>query len=309
MGYSGLIYAAIVAAWLAVLVPRWVRRNEEVERARETDAASGVRVLTRRTGPVHAPHRVATDGADSRIIVSGDRSGLAAPAAGGDAAHPAPTKTAPVGAAARAGRRGPDHQPGSELRRLDETFAVAARRRRRMLGTLTVATVVAIVLVYVGPAPAWVPAVIGSGLVGFVMLARIAAIEQRRRRAALIRHARRRVTTHVVEQPAPEPARTDDGKRVAVLDAPEVPEQPREGTWDPVDVPLPMYVNKPKAPRVARTIDLSTPGSWTSGRLETSASVELPARPPAVAAENTRDTSNDDDATDLPEETRRAVGE
>src|SRR5918996_393269 len=28
VGYSGVIYAAIVAAWAAVLVPRWGRRNE-----------------------------------------------------------------------------------------------------------------------------------------------------------------------------------------------------------------------------------------------------------------------------------------
>jgi hypothetical protein len=47
VGYSGVIYAAIVAAWAAVLVPRWVRRNEEVDEAREIDGVRGVRILAR----------------------------------------------------------------------------------------------------------------------------------------------------------------------------------------------------------------------------------------------------------------------
>ncbi len=37
--------------------------------------------------------------------------------------------------------------------------------------------------------------------------------------------------------------------------------------WEPVPVPLPTYVTAPRAQRVIRTIDLATPGAWTSGRL------------------------------------------
>jgi hypothetical protein len=40
-----------------------------------------------------------------------------------------------------------------------------------------------------------------------------------------------------------------------------------EEAWRPQSWPLPTYVNKPKAIRPVRVIDLTTPGAWTSGRL------------------------------------------
>ena len=38
--------------------------------------------------------------------------------------------------------------------------------------------------------------------------------------------------------------------------------------WDPLPVTLPTYVSKPRAARTVRTIDLSEPGTWSSGRSE-----------------------------------------
>ena len=38
--------------------------------------------------------------------------------------------------------------------------------------------------------------------------------------------------------------------------------------WDPLPVTLPTYVTKPRASRTVRTIDLSEPGTWSSGRNE-----------------------------------------
>ena len=37
--------------------------------------------------------------------------------------------------------------------------------------------------------------------------------------------------------------------------------------WDPLPVTLPTYVSKPRAERGIRTVDLTAPGTWTSGRL------------------------------------------
>lgn len=328
MGYSGLIYAAIVAAWLAVLVPRWVRRNEEVERARETDAAGGVRVLVRRSGPIHAPHRSGAEGAHSRVIISADPGGLASStseqagagtpeAAGGGSSEV--SSGSPAVRAENNGRAVKHARPEAStehevaLRRLEETFAHAAQRRRRMLALLLVATILSLAGTFAGPLPAWAPAVVGSGLVGFLMLARGATVEQERRRTALRRRARQRAAA-VADQPAEVvPTLTDDGKRVAVLDVPAEPEPVRENTWEPVDVPLPMYVNKAKAPRVARKIDLSVPGSWTSGRLEPSRSFDLPSRPPDAAevAEPSADAARAEAAerTEDHSQNRRAVGE
>ncbi|NDL58323.1 divisome protein SepX/GlpR [Phytoactinopolyspora mesophila] len=329
MGYSGLIYAAIVAAWLAVLVPRWVRRNEEVERARETDAASGVRVLARRSGPIHAPHRTATEGANSRVIISADPGGLAPPASepAGDGTREAveagSSKVPDGSSAARAegdgrtathARPDPSAEYKMALRRLEETFVQAAQRRRRMLAVLLAATVVSLAGTFAGPVPAWGPALVGSGLVGFLMLARGATVEQERRRTALRRKIRQRAAAAAAQPAEVAPTLTDDGKRVAVLDVPAESEPVRENTWEPVEVPLPMYMNKAKAPRVARKIDLSVPGSWTSGRLEPSRSFDLPSRPPAAAESSDRSRTEAaraeaEEQADDHSQNRRAVGE
>ncbi|MFJ1703419.1 gephyrin-like molybdotransferase receptor GlpR [Kitasatospora sp. NPDC088346] len=37
-------------------------------------------------------------------------------------------------------------------------------------------------------------------------------------------------------------------------------------SWEPVPVPLPTYVTAPVAPRVTRSLDLGSPGTWDSGR-------------------------------------------
>ena len=85
------------------------------------------------------------------------------------------------------------------------------------------------------------------------------------------------------EQPGPPPtARADRAAviaspRIAALDepAPSKPADPDE--WEPVPVPLPTYLTKPKAPQLAtRSIDLTHPGAWTSGRPEPTESIPLP---------------------------------
>ncbi|WP_298328102.1 hypothetical protein [Haloactinopolyspora sp.] len=276
MGYSGLIYAAIVAAWAAFLVPRWVRRNEEVERAREADTARGVRVLPRGNASMHAPHRglVADDPAPARVE--------AEPAAPPDA--------------------------------LGEAFAVAARRRRRILALLLAATVAAIVATYVGSAPGWLPVVTGMLTVLFLAAARRAAVAQAQRRRAEARRRRRVRADETAERPADSPEDTgwtvpvaDTTRRLVIPDDVEPVADP--DAWQPIPVPLPTYVTKPKAPRVARKIDLSKPGSWTSGRLDPIGSVSLPRREPdeRPAAASSADHSPQE-ADEQPEH-RRAVGD
>src|SRR5215204_6760797 len=150
VGYSGVIYAAIVAAWAAVLVPRWVRRNEEVEEAREIDAVRGVRLLAR-------PADVS-------------RAGRHGHGAGG-------TATATF-----------DVAPSSPHGQAE--FGVASRRRRRVLLVLVVAVAVSAAAVVVERLPAWWVVVPATSLAGFLVLARRAAVREagrrrvRRRRAA-----------------------------------------------------------------------------------------------------------------------------
>ncbi len=279
MGYSGLIYAAIVAAWAAFLVPKWVRRNEEVEHARETDMERRVRVLSRRAGPPQAPH-----------------GGVTLPAPSGVAGSPPP--------AAR--RVEPD------------VFAVAAQRRRRMLSLLLALLVVSLAVVFVGRAPVWLSAGPGVLLVLFLFIARRAAVVQVRRRRvearrrASSRQREARQAAVVWASDTESSAVDEDAPRRLVLPDELVAEAPVEdpNAWSPVSVPLPTYLTKAKATRpAARKIDLGQPGAWTSGRLDPASSIELPRRDPA---ERHAASSEPDDATageEVVEDRRRAVGD
>lgn len=279
MGYSGLIYAAIVAAWAAFLVPKWVRRNEEVEHARETDMERRVRVLSRRAGPPQAPH-----------------GGVTLPAPSGAADSPPPVAR-PVES---------------------DVFAVAAQRRRRMLSLLLALLVVSLAVVFVGRAPAWVSAGPGVLLFLFLLVARRAAVLQARRRRVVARRraaSRQKATRQaaVVWASAAEVSSVDeDAPRRLVLPDELVAEAPAEdpNAWSPVSVPLPTYLTKAKATRpAARKIDLGQPGAWTSGRLDPASSIQLPRRAPDERPAAPVEPSEVATAEDVVEERRRAVGD
>jgi hypothetical protein len=253
MGSSGLIYAAIVAAWAAVLVPRWVRRYEEVDQAREADQARGVRVLG---SPASLSRGTRAHARHESVLV---QSALSQPPAteGQAASH--------VGDAGR-----------------------AAHRRRRVLTVLGVALAAVTVVAVIGLLPLWSVAGPALVLAGFLGLARRAAAAEQ------ISRARR-------GRPTPaEPAVARTPRAVLAEPTPAEPVDPH--LWEPVPVPLPTYLTKPKAPQpAARTIDLSHPGAWTSAS-------EQPAEPVALPAPTVLPQPVEDDVEELPEH-RRAVGD
>ncbi|MFE2277205.1 gephyrin-like molybdotransferase receptor GlpR [Streptomyces sp. NPDC059454] len=185
MSSSGLIYAVIVGAWAAYLVPMWLRRQDELNEARPTERFStAIRLLSGRAGMerryvkdlrarsseegeqgVHDPDAI-TDSVDVRAFaVSQTRPQTRAPVPSLPAERPeqAPARPAreradrrtPEPAATRgrvpAARRGPDAQ------RLRAAQAAAARaqrlkalaRRRRtttmLFAAFTLGTIVAAV--------------------------------------------------------------------------------------------------------------------------------------------------------------------
>ncbi|WP_309505682.1 gephyrin-like molybdotransferase receptor GlpR, partial [Streptomyces phytophilus] len=94
MSSSGLIYAMIVGAWAAYLVPMWLRRQDELNEARPTERFStAIRLLTGRGGADRTQERDDPDagsGAESgpdpdsaQDAGDDDESPDAAPAAGG----------------------------------------------------------------------------------------------------------------------------------------------------------------------------------------------------------------------------------
>ena len=77
------------------------------------------------------------------------------------------------------------------------------------------------------------------------------------------------------------------GISVADLQAALLPTADGGTLWDPLPVTLPTYVNKPRAQRTVRTIDLGEPGTWTSGR--TAQDAEIAAQ---AASESDRSTAS-----------------
>jgi hypothetical protein len=241
---GGLIFAAILVGWAVFLLPQWLRRDPEVELdSHGSDAAD--------PGATDVPEPAERGSIASRL-------------------HFPRTARQP-----RARR----HRPVS-----------AARRRRQVLVLLAGATVTAGVAPLLVGAPAWLVAVPGVLLVAYLVLLVVAG-----RRVAAGRAAPRSPGGHATagvpaagrpavgsDVPASGTTAGDEqatgpiqviatpGAAVAVATASTDPADgspAADDSWAPVSVPLPTYVTAPKARRTIRSIDLSGPGSWTSGRL------------------------------------------
>lgn len=261
---SGIIFVVLAVAWAVYLVPKALQHHDEVARSRSVDRFStAMRVLARRE-PV--------DRRNARLVVT--------PARSADRVV-VPPRPQPSVAARRAAAR------------------AAARRRRRVLSVLVGLDLLVVALAAFAVVPWWSVAVPVTLTVAFLVLART---QVRRQDEAL--WSRSAVAARVDDDPASaqvesgdlaprrairveapygtvQARRSDTDREIsadedtvqisyAELEAVAVPVETVDGSslWDPLPVTLPTYVNKAKAARTVRTIDLSAPGSWTSGRDE-----------------------------------------
>ncbi|MGK4582641.1 divisome protein SepX/GlpR [Kitasatospora sp. HPMI-4] len=150
MSSSGLIYAVIVGAWAAYLVPMWLRRQDELNEARPTERFStAIRLLAGRSALERRAARSLGDDDDSPASepVPGTGSVDSSESAdGGDS-------DVPSQAAQGAPHRGAQEYPG-------ERRAQLLARRRRMVTTLFLAFAAgAVIAAVAGVAFLWVPAV------------------------------------------------------------------------------------------------------------------------------------------------------
>ncbi|CAM5425176.1 divisome protein SepX/GlpR [Streptomyces viridochromogenes] len=199
MSSSGLIYAVIVGAWAAYLVPMWLRRQDELNEARPTERFStAIRLLSGRAGmerryakdlrarstgeeePGAGDPDDVTESVDVRAFAvpptrPHTQAGAAAQApARPDPAHPDPTRDTPREPEAQARKRvpAPRRSPSEEAaaaraRRLK----VLARRRRTTVLLFLAFTLGAIVAAVGGLAFLWapgVPAVLLSGYIAYL---------------------------------------------------------------------------------------------------------------------------------------------
>ncbi len=268
---TGLIYAAIVVAWAAYLVPLALRRHDEVSHTRSIERfSSTMRVLSRR-GSATAERLVVTPPRPVDRVLSPSLK-----SATSDDARPAIRPT-------RAAR------------------AVAARRRRRVLILLAVVLALTGAASAFSLAPWWSGAVPLALILGFLVVARrqvrkaeesvwVAASQQQREPSNVVRRSAVRVdASHGAARPAEageaaESAEADDEPTITLSTeaiaaaAPDLTEErvmaislsTADGSslWDPLPVMLPTYVGKPAARRTIRTIELGEPGTWSSGHSE-----------------------------------------
>ncbi|MFC8762674.1 MULTISPECIES: gephyrin-like molybdotransferase receptor GlpR [unclassified Streptomyces] len=306
MSSSGLIYAVIVGAWAAYLVPMWLRRQDELNEARPTERFStAIRLLSGRAGmerryakelkqrdrTAEGPTPDVDPDAETEHLSSVDVRAFSAPAARTEARlelpepapDPGPEPARPAtGAAAERARRG----------------KVLARRRRTTTLLFAAFTLGAVVAAVGGVAFLWAPAVPALLLSAYIVHLRIQerrrfvyVMDRRRAEAAAarLRESRRPAPT---PEPAPDasqapsPQEADRRALVEQTDHAEWVDQQRDrgpargDSWDPVPVPLPTYVTAPVAPRATSGIDITDPDTWSAARSSTAAD-PAPTPPPA----------------------------
>lgn len=266
---SGLIYAVIVLVWAAVLIPMWLRHHDEVSETRSADRFSRAMHTLSRRDSVEAPR-------EHRYVVMPRRP----VGSTGVVRSDGPTAEAPrmrSSAPARSSAPTPGRRPVS-----------IAVRRRRVLSALLLTTLVLGLASPLTPVPWWIATVSLLLAVGYVVHLRVQArrrFDLRRRRASMSRMASARLarldsadrvfavrSDRLSAQLAEVRAAAAEATRAAadavttrVADRTAILPAVGDG-WEPVPVPLPTYVTKPKAVRPARSLDLSSAGIWSSAR-------------------------------------------
>ncbi|WP_091042596.1 hypothetical protein [Nocardioides sp. YR527] len=241
MDPSALIFVALAVAWAVYLVPKALEQTATAEDGTKSRASAAIsksrRILARREATSK----------DSTDLVT-EKSAKKPEAEAGAIAEPVP-RPVPMAVRRRAAR-------------------AAAKRRSIVLGVLVLGLAVVGALAGFGVfGPVWIA--IPAGLVvAWLVTCRFSVRHQREVWARI---------PFPEDLPEPEPVAPprvtfdidqDTGDLVAVVEHPaETDEVLPDGSWKPVETPLPTYVSKEAAPRrTVRTIDLDATGVWSSGR-------------------------------------------
>jgi hypothetical protein len=242
---SALIFVALAVAWAVYLVPKALKHHDDVVRSRSVDRFSHtMRVLARRE-PV--------DRRNARLVVTPGR----AVSSSVVTTKPVTAKPDPEPAVAK------EPTPG-QLRARREAANRAARRRRRVLGTVLLGNVAVLTLAAFSVI-GWGYAAIPAGLlVAWLVACRLMVRQEQAVRAPVARP--RASAAPTAADAEDEVAEGDDW----TADTSSMPAAIVDPTlWDPVPVTLPTYVTKPAATRrTVRTIDLDATGVWTSGNTQ-----------------------------------------
>jgi hypothetical protein len=255
---SALIFVALAVAWAVYLIPKALQHHEDAQRSRSVDRFSHtMRVLARRE-PVSRRN--------ARLVVSPGRT-PSAPTVTTKHTTPVPEAAVPSVPSV----------PRAPLTR--EAANRAARRRRRVLGTILLGLLATVGVAAFGViAWGWV-ALPATLLVAWLVACRLMVRgEELRHMDAWLHEA---ATGEVPVIKAELPALDGDDALEDTLSHQMSHQLSHQlsgavadpALWDPMPVTLPTYVSKPAAERTVRTIDLDSTGVWTSGRTEVDAAL------------------------------------
>ncbi|RNL62414.1 hypothetical protein EFK50_11605 [Nocardioides marmoriginsengisoli] len=242
----------LAIGWAVYLLPKALKRHDDLDQSRPVEEFSdSVRVLGR--GAVPAP-----------VVPDVERGQTTAPRT--------PSRPAPISR---------------------EAARSAARRRRRVLALLLTTLVAVSVTSYLGYTPWYSTAIPGTLVLAFLVVARLTVRAQQVRRVAPVQPAAD-VAAPEVDEVAPAATKAEvepdlAGEDTQGLSRDELaaavaePVLDEGGLWDPLPVTLPTYVNKPRARRTVRTIDITAASTGITSSGHDAADSALAAE--AAAAE------------------------
>jgi hypothetical protein len=281
VGVAGLMYVGLVVAWAVVGVQFLIRRHDEVSESHSVERFSqAMRVLSRRSPTpdqryVVMPARPVVEDVVATEAVRMDEVRHDAPAtAAGDEDNGVRRRLSGriFGERAVVVDEAGDERPDPDFwleRPVRGRQRIVMRRRRVLLGLVALTAITAVAAAFTS-LPVWTVLAAVVVLAGYVLHLRVqtrqAAEFDRRREAARARlRARQRRINSAERVVAVRRAREDE--RVASLAAAEAELFEREEAerlaaeaaaaraWQPVPVPLPTYVTKPKAMRAHRSVE------------------------------------------------------
>ena len=273
MDLSAIIFVVLALAWAVYLIPKALKHHDEMASDRLLEGHSDrVRILARKA---RATAEVEVEEAEAVTP------NVPEP-------EPVPSHVAPV----------------AEVRGTRTTAGTAAQRRCRVLGVLVVALLIVWSLTWFAYLPIWAPAVPGALVVAWLVIARLSVRTQQRARRTRPAVESDEMTTDPTGSPVEENGATaleptssnadefldqladEDTTGLARVEL-EAALSDEGSLWDPLPMTLPTYVNKARARRTVRTIELT--GINSSGHDETDTAL---AREAAETVESGSETES-----------------
>lgn len=294
---SGLVYLVVILLWAVVLVPQWMRRHERNSEQRSTlTFHRAMKTLERRRagrGVSRARHDVDVTVAGARTRVHDRVAPMDIDGVSAIDRHLDEGVDPFVGSVAeeqvRVVRR---------VRASARAQKEAEKRRRHITQALIAVSVLSVLLAFVGVLPVALSVLCLLALGGYLFAARNATARStaatsrtvRRENARLAhldaestpvrrkrdvtqmkssRHSRRQAQRHLEAVPASGHSVDTAGDDVELLTNDEIRTRRAAAAdgWEPVESPLPTYVDAAPASRIRRNLDSTENGDWNSERM------------------------------------------